>query len=656
MFRSLCCIFSKYARLRWQRFFLLPTAVAICQLGISSHVVAQSITPPTPATASGTVPPNPINEVDCNGWSATYKAVRQHAGDLCTDPIKAVNGSDNRFTDNGWYVGHDEPSVKFISSAPGSGNTMTYVVKVPVDPKQRPTLSLSVTHYGELSVAPWFGLPICDPNSYPQNPCKPDSDSNSGSISDPHAAGSAFMELQLYPPGYTPFVDSESCSATQWCAALTIDSLECTYGFAKCNNDCIEPVNFAYLQTDGVPAGPPSPQLANVTTFMPNQHTLMINPGDVLVVSITDPPQGFTATIRDLTTGQTGYMTASAANGFMNTSMRTCSGTPHTFHAEYNTASIQNQVPWAALEGGVLMEQEIGHSDICESLINQDPYSVSYPGGQTFTDKRTFDTCVGGSGKHKQAGEGPCDPTTGLCQNAKTQGPTGPQACPTNDPSSGALCEFANGFCFPEGIRYVTIDGVEIPAFSADNQCFADRFQNGDLDFDGVSYQPNAWPDGSPGHPTYFEVIGPFDAQGQPYPQVQFETDANGSAFLCNISTGVGCVLPLIGSNFYPFWSISPYSFAAFSSPDLTSSWQSTLCAWTFGNVSPQTIEDFGKAAQYGSPDLSRYGGTSASAPMPNPEFSGRCRTFESVRAAIEGSGVLTAGGLSERGYSSALP
>ena len=292
------------------------------------------------------------------------------------------NGNRYRFEDNGQYVGHDEPSVKFISSAPGSGNTMTYLVRVPVDPSQA-RISRSVTHYGELSVAPWFGLPMCDPNSYPQNPCKPDSDRNSGPGSDPDAAGSAFMELQLYPPGYTPFVDSESCSATQWCAALTIDSLECTYGFANCNNDCIEPVNFAFLQTNGVPAGPPSPQLANLKTFIPNQYTLMINPGDLLAVSITDPPQGFTATIRDLTSGQTGYMTASAANGFMNTTIGNCSGTPFTFHAEYNTAEQQNQVPWAALEGGVLMEQEIGHSEICKSLTNQDPIHAPSPGARS---------------------------------------------------------------------------------------------------------------------------------------------------------------------------------------------------------------------------------------------------------------------------------
>jgi hypothetical protein len=627
---------------------LLALAIGAEQAGAS----AQSTSPAAPASASVTVPPNPVNEVDCNGWSTTYETVRKHAGDLCTDPIKVVAGSDERFTDNGWYVGHDEPSVKFLSGAPDSGNTMTYVVRIPVDPKPSPTLSLSVTHYGELSPAPWFGLPICDPKSYPQNPCTPDSDNNSGLISDPNAAGSAFMELQLYPPGYTPFVDNVSCSPTQWCAALTIDSLECTFEFASCNPACEEPVNFAFLQRDGVPAGPPSPQLANVSTMFPNGQTLMINPGDVLVVSITDPPEGFTTTIVDLTTGQTGYMRASAANGFMNTSIKDCSGTPHTFHAEYNTASINNQVPWAALEGGVLIEEEIGHSEICQSLTNQDRFSTTYPDGSSFTDNQVFDTCVKGSEKGKKAkvGEGPCLPLPIGCLNAETQGPNGPVACPSNDPASGYLCEFADGFCFPAGTRYVTINGVETAEVSANNQCFADRFQNGDLDFDGVDYQPNAWPDGKPGHPTYFEVIGPFDAQGHIYSQVQFETDANGSANLCNVSTGAGCVIPLTGSNFYPFWSLSEFSARSDDdSPRLT-------CAWDFGNVSRETINDLGKDTQYGSPNLNRYAGTSISAPMPNPEFSGQCGEFESVLDAIRGTGLLTAAGFSERGSSSALP
>jgi hypothetical protein len=293
----------------------------------------------------------------------------------CVDPVKVVNGKRFRFEDNEHYIGHDEPSVKFISSTPGSGNTMTYLTRIPVDPRKSPTPSGSVTNYGELSVAPWFGLPMCDPLSFPQGACIPDSDNNN-----PNAAGSAFMELQLYPPGYTPFIDSMSCSKTQWCAALNIDSLACNASGA-CNNDCIEPVNFAYLQTNGVPAGPPSPQLTNLSTFTPNRNTLMINPGDVVVVTISDPPAGFTTKVADLTTHKTGWMTASAANGFMNTNIADCSGTPHTFHAEYSSAKQQNQVPWAALEGGVLMQQEIGHGEVCGSVTNKDPFSAGFPGG-----------------------------------------------------------------------------------------------------------------------------------------------------------------------------------------------------------------------------------------------------------------------------------
>ncbi|MGA3153777.1 MAG: hypothetical protein ACLPN6_14420 [Streptosporangiaceae bacterium] len=593
------------------------SVAVICQLSLVGSATQAAVTTAARAAAAGAVAPNPVNELDCNGWSRAYKTVRKLAGDLCTDPVKVIKGHGNRFIDNGWYVGHDEPSVKFISSAPDSGNTMTYLMRVPTDPRRSPTASGSVTDYGELSVAPWFGLPICDPESYPQNPCKPDSDSNLGAINSPDDAGSAFLEVQLYPPGFTPFVDSESCSTTRWCGALTIDSLECTFGFATCNANCEEPVNFGFLQTNGVPTGPPSPQLADVSTFLPNDKTLLINQGDLLAVSITDPAAGLTATIRDLTTHQTGYMTASAANGFMNTSITNCDGTPFTFHAEYNTAKIGNRVPWAALEGGVLMEQETGHSEACGSLANRDPFSETYPNGQSYSDPDTYDTCVGGSEGPGQAGEGPCNPSTAICQNAETQGTDGPQACPTDNAASGILCEYADGFCFPKGNRTVTINGVATAETSKLNFCFADRYQNGDLDFDGIPYQTYTWPDGSRNTPTSTQYAGPFDAQGRPYPQVQFETDINGSAYLCNTSTGAGCTVPPISAKFYPFYSLSRVSLARGS--------HLAACIWNFGNELPQTIENFGKDAQYGAPDLSWYGGTSISAPMTNPEFSGRC-------------------------------
>ena len=148
--------------------------------------------------------PNPVNQLDCNGYSTKYKSLDPQGRGRCTDPLERHGSKAARFEDNGHYIGHDEPSVKFISHSRGSGNTMTYVMKLPVDPRKQPTATGSVTKYGELSIAPWFGLPMCDPNSYPQNPCKPDSDSNTG-LGAPTDAGSAFMELQFYPPGFAPF-------------------------------------------------------------------------------------------------------------------------------------------------------------------------------------------------------------------------------------------------------------------------------------------------------------------------------------------------------------------------------------------------------------------------------------------------------------------
>jgi hypothetical protein len=592
---------------------------------MATGAASQAATVRPAAMAAGTVTPNHVNQLDCNGYSTKYQALSPTSKMRCTDPLglqdvtaggkTVLRGA--RFEDNGHYIGHDEPSVKFISHAAGSGNAMTYVMKLPVDPVRPPTPSGSVTDYSELSIAPWFGLPLCDPDSYPENPCTPDSDSNSGLISDPNAAGSAFMELQFYPPGFAPFTDNESCTRGQWCAALTIDSLEAQFNFANLNAACEEPTNFAFLQRNGVPAGPPGPQLADLATNTPNAQTLKLNPGDVLRVSITDPAAGFTTRVTDLTTGQSGFMTASAQNGFMDTNFQTCAGTPHTFHAEYATASQQNQVPWASLEGGVLMQQEIGHFESCNSVTNNLPFTAD---SGAFSDPDVFQTCVGGSEGPKATGEGPCDPATGLCQNSTTEGPSGPVACPDNDSTDGSLCEFSDANCFPAGNRPVTMNGTVVKEHAPVAGCMDNFFQNGDLDFDGTSYTASAWPDGTPNHPTAFEYVGPFDAAGQLYPQIQYETDVPGSESLCDVTTGAGCAVKPAGSHFYPFWSLN-------NSQRLRGVVTPGTCVWNFGDVLPGvTRHTFGGDAQYGSPDVARFGGTAASAVLPNPAASGGCR------------------------------
>jgi hypothetical protein len=602
-------------------------------LMVTGLTMSQAAAVASPARPAATAPhakvlmPNRVNQLDCNGYSRAYTALAPGMKAHCADPMslrrvtydgkRVLRGY--RFKDNGHYVGHDEPNVKFISSAKGSGNHMTYLMKMPVDPRRAPTSNGKVTHYSELSIAPWFGLPMCDPNSYPLNPCKPDSDSNSGSATDPNAAGSAFMELQFYAPGMTPFADNISCSVTQWCAALTIDSVESHFNFVDLNPNCTEPVNFAFLQRNGVPAGPPSPQKANLATDTPNAQTLKINPGDVVKVSITDPKAGFTTTIRDLTTGQTGFMTASAKNGFANTNAKTCAGTPFTFHAEYSTARQQNQVPWAALEGGVLMQQEIGHFEVCDSVKNRLP--VSQDGG-TFKDNNMFQTCMGGSEGKGHRGEGPCNPNTGVCQHATTEGTTGPIACPSNNAASGQLCEFSDAECFRQGTRATVQNGKTKLEHMSVTGCLDNFFQNGDLDFDGTSYQKD-WPDGSPNHPTSFRYIGPFDAQGHPYPSIQFQSNAPASEFLCNTTTGLNCDLKPLGSKFYPFFTLNRVQRLAGSGAP------AHACVWNFGNVIPGvTAQSFGRDAQYGVPDVARFGGDNTSKVMANPAFSKGCPKF----------------------------
>jgi hypothetical protein len=63
-------------------------------------------------------------------------------------------------------------------------------------------------------------------------PCTPNSDSNAPGPGYP-GGGAGFVEMQLYPPGYAPFVDSISCDDTHWCAAL---NFEPEYTSAAANN------------------------------------------------------------------------------------------------------------------------------------------------------------------------------------------------------------------------------------------------------------------------------------------------------------------------------------------------------------------------------------------------------------------------------------
>src|SRR4029078_2916085 len=78
---------------------------------------------------------------------------------------------------------------------------------------------------------------------------------------------------------------------------------------------------------------------------------------------------GLVTRIDDLTTGQSGSMTASVANGFAQVnydpSAATCTQTPYAFHPMYATSSEHTRVPWAAHSYNVAFADEIGHFEYC---------------------------------------------------------------------------------------------------------------------------------------------------------------------------------------------------------------------------------------------------------------------------------------------------
>jgi hypothetical protein len=542
-----------------------------------------------PALASVVKAPSFIpasqGELDCNGFSPVQKPLREFN---CTDIAGGKKANANtwggRFYDNGHYIGHDEPDAGFTSSAPGSGNNVTWTITLGRDPKATPTAvnpGHDVSDWFELTPAPWFSMALCDPNSYPLTPCTPESDSNAptcryATCTSGAGGGSAFMEMQFYPPGEAPFVDNLSCDNPHWCAALTIDSAECTAGFQFCNTNCEEPSNFAFIQRNGVPTGPPSPQDADNSTFINNRETLLMNPGDKVTFHMWDAPlpggggNAFEVFMDDLTTHQTGLMQASAANGFMNTSSADCSGTPFNFQPEYNTAKAGNINPWGADQVNISTEFETGHWEACTSLSDQLAANPINPNDTS----PVYNQC---NGPYENAG-----------------------------PPDGNTPEVGEAPCYLAGATHPGYNGVGTS--TPPNRmtgCLDTIFQNGDLDFDGPPYWKE-WPTSvTPNiYPGSFQEAFPT-TNGQQYTQFYIQTDVALSEQYCggnSLSTAppgtqslAGCTVPPPGpGHFYPYWSFVH---------------QGGSCSMLFGNVSSGSgLTTLGKDAQYGTVQFAKYG------------------------------------------------
>ena len=273
---------------------------------------------------------------------------------ICTE----VQDSEEAFGE-GVYVGHDEPSVLFYSNTPGSGNQMRYDLQLPTDPAPVPKNGRSYNF--QLHPAFWVGMALCDVQSYPLavSTCAPDSDSNIQPLA--KHPGTAFMELQFYPPGWAPWPAGNSCDGTHYCVAIASFSLaEDPIHGTFLNDTCagitgLEYANFAFLTRSGHPHAPANPVDSTLATFTPNPATdLFMTPGDRLQITMHDTGQGLRIAVADKTSGAKGSMTMSAANSFgmvkyaPNPSTE-CRNIPYNFHPMYSTSSENTRVPWTCL-------------------------------------------------------------------------------------------------------------------------------------------------------------------------------------------------------------------------------------------------------------------------------------------------------------------
>jgi hypothetical protein len=253
------------------------------------------------------------------------------------------------------------------------------------------------THQFMLHPAFWFGMAMCDNQSAPnpggsqvggEHPCKPDSNHNVFTSTNPNNShyiglhpGTAFMEMQFYPPGWVDWPAGDSCSAHSYCAALNIDSLSENMNTGAVNNsDClntskypfagIEPVNFAFITKNGVAQAPANPIDSTIATYTPDpSRDLFMKPGDKIRLRMFDTSAGFRVVIHDLTSKKSGFMTASVANGFGHVNFQpnasTCTVTHAAFHPAYSTSGPNTRVPWAAHSYNVGYSDEIGHFETC---------------------------------------------------------------------------------------------------------------------------------------------------------------------------------------------------------------------------------------------------------------------------------------------------
>jgi hypothetical protein len=315
-------------------------------------------------------------------WAATHRPAQRPAQldckanlGYCTEPFDS--GYD------GQYVGHDEPALLFYSNVPGSGNSSIYQLTLPKDPPTLPRQDGTGGVFNfELHATIWMGMILCDSQSSPEftTSCVPDSDANIFDNANPaapdyigHHPGAAYLEIQFYPPGW---VGSPCLDLTHWCAGalITSNSVDSNTGDQN-NDDCAnllgsQPGNFAFITKNGIPIAPANPLAVPFGTFHNDPNNILkFNSGDRVTVNIHDSPHGAQVQVHDVTTGQSGSMTTSAALSFgqavFDPNGSTCQINPYDFHPMYSTSGEHTRATWAAHSFNVAFSDEIGHFKFC---------------------------------------------------------------------------------------------------------------------------------------------------------------------------------------------------------------------------------------------------------------------------------------------------
>ena len=86
-----------------------------------------------------------------------------------------------------------------------------------------------------------------------------------------------------------------------------------------------------------------------------------MNQGDTLKVTIKDTSSGLLNRVDDLTTRQSGFVVASAKNGFQHLDLNTCNPTKFSFHPEFSTNKFGNFLSWGPGQTNISYDVEIGH-------------------------------------------------------------------------------------------------------------------------------------------------------------------------------------------------------------------------------------------------------------------------------------------------------